>query len=84
MASQPVKQPIGIHILPNISKSKCNQTMKFGQLIEYSLRNVFLEKSCTKSGGETIRRPFSKNSELNISLVNSLKFYTVCFYCMPS
>ena len=44
----------------------------------------FLEKSCTKSGGETIRRPFSKNSELNISLVNSLKFYTVCFYCMPS
>ena len=26
-------------------RSKGNQTMKFGQLIEYNLRNIFLEKS---------------------------------------
>ena len=48
--------------------SKGNQTMKFGQLIEYNLRNIFLEKSYTKCGGETIPRPFSKKSKLSISL----------------
>ena len=41
--SQPWKQTIAIHILPNISKSKGSQTMKVGQLIEYN-RNIFLEK----------------------------------------
>ena len=32
MTSQPGKQIIAIYILPNISRSKSNQTMKFGQL----------------------------------------------------
>ena len=41
------KQNIAIHIFANISRSKRNQTMKFGQLIEYN-RNIFLEKSYTK------------------------------------
>ena len=35
MTSEPEKQTIGMHILPNISRNKSNQTMKFGQLIEY-------------------------------------------------
>ena len=35
--------------------------MKFGQLIEYNMRNIFLEKSYTKFGGESILRIFSKN-----------------------
>ena len=42
--------------------------MKFGQLIEYYMRNIFLEKSCPKCGGETITRPFSKKSKSAISL----------------
>ena len=33
MTSKPGLQTIPIHILPNISQSKSNQTMKFGQLI---------------------------------------------------
>ena len=33
MTSQPSLQTIAIAILPNISESKGNQTMKFGQLI---------------------------------------------------
>ena len=41
-------QKIAIHILPNISQSKGNQTMKFGQLIEYNKRNIFLQKLCRK------------------------------------
>ena len=55
-------------MLPNISRSKDNQTVKFGQLIEYNMRNVFLKKSYTKCGGETIPRLFSKNPKLSISL----------------
>ena len=42
--------------------------MKFGQLIEYNMCNIFVEKSYTKYGGETIPRPFSKKSKLSISL----------------
>ena len=49
-----------MHILPNISRSKGNQGMKFGQLIENKMRNIFVEKSYTKYAGETIPRPFSK------------------------
>ena len=47
-----------IHILPGISKIKGNQTMEFGQLIEYNMGNISLEKLCTKCGGETIPKPF--------------------------
>ena len=39
------KQTISIHILPNVSKSKGDQTMKFGHLRECNVRNIFLEKS---------------------------------------
>ena len=32
--------------------------MKFGQLIEYNMRNIFLEKLYTKCGGKAIPRLF--------------------------
>ena len=48
MKSQPGLAPIAIHILPNISPNKGNQTIKFGQLIEYNKRNIFLQKLCRK------------------------------------
>ena len=60
MMSQPGKQTIAIHILANISQTKGNQTMKFGQLIEYNMRIIFLEKSYTICDGETISRSFPK------------------------
>ena len=59
---------IVLHILCNMSRIKGNQTMKFGQLIECNMRNIFLEKSYTKYGGETILRPFSEKLKLSISL----------------
>ena len=37
-------ETIAIHILSNISQSKGNQIMKFGQLIEYNKKNIFLQK----------------------------------------
>ena len=48
MTSQPGSQTFAIHILPNMSQSKSNQTMKFSQLIEYNNRNIFLQKLCRK------------------------------------
>ena len=41
---QPGLQTIAIDILPNISRSKDNQAIKFGQLIEYNMRNIFFKK----------------------------------------
>ena len=42
--------------------------MKFGQLIEYNIRNIFLEKPYKKCDGETIPRTFSKIPKLSISM----------------
>ena len=75
MASQTGKQTVTIYILPNISRRKGNQKMKFGQLVEYNMRIIFLEKSCINCGEEFIPRPFFKKS------VSLDQFYTVCFYC---
>ena len=54
MTPQPGSQTIAIHILPNISRGRGNQTMKFDQLVEYNMRNIFVEKSYTKFAGEII------------------------------
>ena len=54
------KQAIAIHIFPNISRSKDSQTMKFGQLTKYNMRNCFLENLYTKK--EAIPTTFSKKS----------------------
>ena len=48
LISRPGKQTNAIHILANIARSKDNPEMKFGQLIEYNMRNIFLEESYTK------------------------------------
>ena len=42
--------------------------MKFGQLIEYNMRKIFLEKSYRKCGEETIPRHFPEKLKLSISL----------------
>ena len=67
-----------IHIA-NISRSKVSQRLKFGQLIEYNMRNIFLETLYRKSGEETIPRPFSKKTKVNISLDQSFKVLYILF-----
>ena len=67
MTPQPGKQTIPMHILAYIPRSKTNQTKKFGQLIEYNMRNIFLEKSNTKCGRE------------GLTVWNAIKFvFIVC------
>ena len=53
--------------------------MKFHYLIEYILRNIFLEKSYTKYGGETIPRPFYKKLKLSIFLDQYSKVLYILF-----
>ena len=48
MTSQLGKQTIAIQNLRNILRTIGNETMKFSQLIEHNMRNIFLEKSITK------------------------------------
>ena len=61
MTSQNGQQIIKAHILPNISRRKGNQTIKFGQLIKYSIKysegKIFVQNSCRKWGRETSSRP---------------------------
>ena len=63
MTSQPGQQTILIQILPNISRSNGNQTMKFGQLVECNMTNIFLEKSYTKCDRETSPTSFSEKKK---------------------
>ena len=42
--------------------NKCSHPVKFGQLVEYNMTNIFLEKLYAKCGGDTIPRPFSQKS----------------------
>ena len=58
MTSQPGSQTIVIHILPNISQSKDNQTMKLGQLIEYNKRIIFLKNYAKNEAGKLVPELF--------------------------
>ena len=58
--------------------------MKFGQLIEYNMRNIFVKKSYTKCVGETIPRTFSEKPKLSIFLDQYSKVFYILFNCLPS
>ena len=66
MTSHTEQQVIAIHILSNILRSKGNLTMKVDQLIKYKMRNIFLEKSNIKCGGDA--NPRTVKSKLSTSL----------------
>ena len=53
--------------------------MKFGQLIEYNKRTIFLEKSFSKCDGESTPRSFSEKTNFTYHWINILKFHEVCF-----
>ena len=71
------------HILFNISRSKGNETMKCGQLIKYNMRNILLEKSYIRCGGETSSGPFYKKSKLSISLNQQSEMLKFVFIVYP-
>ena len=48
MMSQTEQQIITIHILPNILRIKSSETTKFGQLINFNVKNIFHENETKK------------------------------------
>ena len=81
MTSQTGQQIITIHILSNISRIKSNQTMKFGNLIEYN-RILFLKNHTQNVVEKLVSDPSIKNQNWAYLYVNSLKCYKVCFFYM--
>ena len=81
LTSQTGHQASTIHILQDIVRSKGNQTLRFGQLIEFNMNN-FPKKSCAKCDEETSPRPFLKNQNWTHLWINSLEVHPVCFYWM--
>ena len=70
MTLQPGKQIIAIHILPNISRSKCNQAMKLGQLTD-----IYYTQRCRLTGklavlGATGQKNVLKNFSSKSSPIN--------------
>ena len=61
MTPQPEKQTIAKHILPNISRTKGNQTMKFDELGKYNMRNICFLKHRTQNVVKLFSDPFLKN-----------------------
>ena len=59
--SQLGKQSIAVNILPNISAHKGNQTIKFGQLIEYNIEIIFLWKIMQKKVEKLLPDSFLEN-----------------------
>ena len=49
MMSQTRQQTVVIHILPDISGSKGNQIMKFGQLIQHNMKNIWILNTFLKN-----------------------------------
>ena len=74
MTSQTSQKTIRIHILPNLSRSKGIQTKKFGQLLKYNMRNIFLEKSYTKLAENAVPDVFLRK-KIKIEHI-SVKFYS--------
>ena len=58
MTSQPGQETITMHILPNISRSKGNQTMKFGQILENNKINFFFRNHAKHEPEKLVRHPF--------------------------
>ena len=50
MASQTRQQTMSINIKPTISQSKDIKTMKYGQLMEYNMRNGFFQNHAENVG----------------------------------
>ena len=82
MTSQPSKQTVIIHVLPSILRNKDNQAMKFGQLKEYNMKNIFFEKPYTQCGEETSPRSFSEKLKLSTSLDQQFEILFSLLYCI--
>ena len=59
MTSQHDEKIITTYILSNISPSENNQTMKFGQLIEYNQKKIFFKNHARNETGQLLQNSYS-------------------------
>ena len=71
MISSNGKQIITKRILSNISRRISNQSMKFGQLLEYNMRNTFLKYHAENKAGRLVPDLFA--FQINFVLGKSKK-----------
>ena len=84
MTSPTGKQISTIHVLPNVSRNKGNQTMSFGHLIEYNMKKYFSRKTIHKNGGKTSPTPFSKKQKYSMSLEEQFGISSCLFFVCPT
>ena len=78
MTAQPRKQTTAIQILSKISKRKDNQAIKFGQLIEYNIRNIFVKNYTQNVEAKLFPDSFVKNqNSAYLWINNSLVLYSL-------
>ena len=68
MTSQLGLLAIVMYILPNILRNKGDQIMKFGQLTECNMRNIFLKNYLQYMVEKLFPDPVLKKSKLSIPL----------------
>ena len=71
MTSQARKQIITTQNMSNITRNKSNQAMNFVQLMQYNMRNIFLENY--------VQNPLKQTKSLD----QQFKFYTVFDVFIP-
>ena len=71
MTSQARNQIITTQNMSNITRNKSNQAMNFVQLMQYNMRNIFLENY--------VQNPLKQTKSLD----QQFKFYTVFYVFIP-
>ena len=65
--------------MSNISRSKDNQTIKFGQLIEYNMKNIFLKDRTQNVADKLFSGSFLKYKNLAYLWINGPSFIKLVF-----
>ena len=65
--------------MSNILRSKDNQAIKFGQLIEYNMRNIFLKDRTQNVVDKLFSESFLKYENLAYLWISSLSFIKLVF-----
>ena len=69
---------LAIRILTNIARNKKNQAMIFGQLIDYNMRDIFLDVVEEQNvAAKHFPDPFPKNQNCAYLWISCLKIYTI-------
>ena len=68
----------------NISRCKGNQTMKYGQLAEYNIRNIFIEKPYVECGGKACPRKACSFQNIKVEHISqwTVWIFILFVYCM--